>query len=160
MNNKSQIALFINGRKVYTRNVMPSKKYTHALINDRMPTSILSCSSNGTFDKSALTHRAYYAPTVVPVTWTGARTAEIKLLMTANDLGDAISDAENWAEEYELRNPGYESPNKKQIALLEELREEAIEAEVQRFAGQCREMIRKIGYLQVMELMSEAKDAQ
>jgi len=193
MNNKSQITLLVNGRKMYTRNVGAHKKYGFAVVNAFNPTRILACSTDGKFDARLTARGEDYFGVVCPVTWTDNRHAVAEMIMTADDLNIATTKMQEWIANatdkgrhgaadslthdlgvvMDLWGDAIEAGNTVDAPEVEEVVEapkakkakkakvstETPEKMMQRFAGQCREMIRKIGYAEAMTLMRMNENA-
>jgi hypothetical protein len=205
MNNKANIELWINGIRVYTRKVMPHKKYTHALINRDNPTRILACSSTGKFEPALL-----HAGRVLPVQWCvdDSRVAHVWITLSEAECDLAIDYCERMIEAArKVDNFGAMADYQGDIDTMRKVRTEAafmvavpegldpIEVEdpivlkgghgtvrdsegknvvkvkkakkakvsteteekmMQRFLGQCREMLRKAGADKVEWLMQRA----
>lgn len=200
MNNKASIELWINGIRVYTRKVMPHKKYSHALVDRQNPTRILACSSNGKFDKSMMGYGR-----VLPIQWTDERIAYVGIALNEAECDTVIKFCEYMVEEMrKVDNFGRLAGYQGDIHTMRKVRTEAafmvaipegldpIEVEdpivlkgghgtvrdsegknvikvkkakvsteteekmMQRFLGQCREMLRKAGAEKVEWLMQKA----
>ena len=187
MDNKASIELWINGIRVYTRKVMAHKKYTHAMVSRANPVRISNCSSTGKFEDCLMrTGRVLpvqWTDARTATVWVTASKAECdeaidyceKAIVVAHGVGNvgAVADYQGYINtwrkvraeaEIEVDGAGV-APEVEEAPTAKRTKKAMVSTEtpekmMQRFAGQCREMIRKIGYEKAMDLIRYAEDTK